>query len=72
MRSILEEIQWAELEGLVEAASQQQERLSEYRRKRLPWYLHPGAWQARARRDNTVRRVKELTQRMLENSRTMV
>lgn len=63
--ALLAELRWPELEPAMEISFAEQDRLVSYRLKKLPWYCHPGAWQARARRNRAERAIRAIKDEIL-------
>jgi glycosyltransferase involved in cell wall biosynthesis len=69
---ILEDVRWAELEAALELVPVRQAKLEEYREQKVPWYLNPRAWQARAARNRAERRIREITDEVVAAARGSV
>lgn len=68
-RRILDEVRWTELESALELVPFWQAKLEHYRKERLPWFLNPRAWQARAARNQAERRISDITDDVVAASR---
>jgi glycosyltransferase involved in cell wall biosynthesis len=68
--AILEQVHWTELAEALVVAGNEHARLEQCRRQKLPWYLNPGAWQARATRNRAEKRVSGIMDRVVAASRS--
>jgi glycosyltransferase involved in cell wall biosynthesis len=58
---ILEQVRWTELVQAMEVARTHNAKLEKCREQSVPWYLNPGAWQARITRNKAERRISKIT-----------
>jgi hypothetical protein len=62
---ILESVHWTELEPALETAALAQDKLEKLRHRKIPGFMHPAVWQARAARTRARRQIDAITRRVL-------